>query len=140
MNTESIYPANFPHHSLEGLAMKKTYRTHQLFAILAVCLSAAPGGHAQAPLEHAHLHTADPAVSTPIALSMGEVVKVDRELAKITLRHGPLENLAMPGMTMVFRVAEPAMLEQVKPGDKVRFLATKSNGALTIVTLQVSGE
>lgn len=120
--------------------MKKTYRMHQLFAILAVCLPAAAGVHAQAPLAHAHLHTADPAVSTPIALSTGEVVKVDKEMAKITLRHGPLANLDMPGMTMAFRVAEPAMLEQVKPGDKVRFLAAKSNGALTIMTLQAAGE
>ena len=120
--------------------MKKTYPLCQLFAILAVCSFTTAGVHAQAPLEHAHLHQADPAISTPIAMSAGEVVKVDKALAKITLRHGPLDNLGMPGMTMAFRVAEPAMLEQVKPGDKVRFLAAKTNGALTIVTLQAATE
>jgi len=120
--------------------MKKIDHLGQLFIFLAVCWSAAAGVHAQAPLAHDHVHQADPAVSTPIAMSAGEVVKVDKDQAKITLRHGPLENLAMPGMTMAFRVTEPAMLEQVKPGDKVRFLAAKSNGALTIVTLEPVSE
>lgn len=120
--------------------MKKTYPLCQLFAMLAVCSFTAAGVRAQAPFAHDYVHQADPAVSAPAAMSAGEVVKVDKHQAKITLRHGPLENLAMPGMTMAFRVAEPAMLEQVKPGDKVRFVAAKTHGALTIVTLQPASE
>ncbi|MCC7079810.1 MAG: copper-binding protein [Burkholderiales bacterium] len=55
----------------------------------------------------------------------GEVRRVDREGKKITIRHGPIRNLDMPPMTMVFQVADPAMLDAVKPGDKVTFEADK---------------
>jgi len=65
----------------------------------------------------------------------GEVVKVDKAAAKITLKHGPIKNLDMDAMTMVFRVADPAMLDKVKAGDKVRFEADRVNGAITITTL-----
>ncbi len=69
--------------------------------------------------------------------SEGMVRKVDKQQGKLTLRHGPLENLGMPAMTMVFRVTEPAWLDQVKPGDKVRFLADRVNGQLTVTQLEV---
>ena len=65
----------------------------------------------------------------------GEVQKIDKEAGKITLKHGPIPNLEMPGMTMVFRVKDPTMLDSVKPGDKVRFSAEKSGGALTVTQI-----
>jgi Cu/Ag efflux protein CusF len=55
----------------------------------------------------------------------GEVRRVDREGGKLTIRHGPIPNLDMPPMTMVFQVADAAMLDRVKPGDKVTFEADK---------------
>jgi Cu/Ag efflux protein CusF len=70
------------------------------------------------------------------ALYEGEVRKVDKDAKKITLRHGPLADLDMPAMTMVFQVSDPAMLEQVKIGDKVKFVAEKSGGAVTITKLE----
>ena len=70
------------------------------------------------------------------ALSVGEVKKIDKDAGKITIKHGPLANLNMPGMSMVFRVKDPAMLEQVKAGDKIRFLAEKVDGALTVVAMK----
>lgn len=73
---------------------------------------------------------------TADAMSEGEVRKVDKEAGKITLKHGPLVNLDMPPMTMVFRVTDPAMLNQVKPGDKVRFVAGKVAGAFTVLQLE----
>ena len=66
----------------------------------------------------------------------GEVRKVDKEQGKLTLRHGPLQNLDMPAMTMVFRVADPKMLEALKEGDKVKFTAEKVNGAFTVTAIQ----
>ena len=69
-------------------------------------------------------------------LSDGEVRKVDKEAKKITLRHGPMKNLDMPPMTMVFQVKDPAMLEQVKTGDKVKFQAEKIGGAYTITKIE----
>jgi len=65
--------------------------------------------------------------------SSGEVKKVDKPSGKVTIKHGPLANLGMPAMTMVFRVKDPAMLDQMKEGDKINFVAEKVNGALTVM-------
>jgi Cu/Ag efflux protein CusF len=70
------------------------------------------------------------------AMADGEVRKVDKGAKKITLRHGPIQNLDMPAMTMVYRVKDPAMLDQVKAGDKVKFQAEKIEGALTITKIE----
>jgi Cu/Ag efflux protein CusF len=66
----------------------------------------------------------------------GEVRKIDTDAKKITLKHGDIPNLEMPGMTMVFRVSDPALLTKVKPGDKVRFTADKVDGALTVMSIE----
>lgn len=69
-------------------------------------------------------------------MSHGEIRKVDVANGKLTIKHGPLENLGMGAMTMVFKVKDPAMLSQVKVGDKIDFVAELVNGALTVVKLQ----
>jgi Cu/Ag efflux protein CusF len=68
----------------------------------------------------------------------GEIRKVDKDAKKITIKHGPLTNLGMPAMTMVFQVKDPAMLEQVKAGDKVRFEAEKAGGAYIVTQVEVA--
>ena len=70
------------------------------------------------------------------ALSDGTVRKIDAENAKITLRHGPLANLDMPPMTMVFRVAPPALLEGLKVGDTVKFRAEEIDGTYTVTAIE----
>ncbi len=70
------------------------------------------------------------------AFADGEVRRVDREQGKVTLRHGPIANLDMPGMTMVFRVADPKLLATLKEGDKVKFAAEKVNGAFTVIAIE----
>jgi Cu/Ag efflux protein CusF len=72
----------------------------------------------------------------PAALSDGEVRKVDKDAKKITIKHGPLANLDMPPMTMVFQVRDSAMLEQVKAGDKIKFQAEKAGGAYTVTKIE----
>lgn len=69
-------------------------------------------------------------------LADGEIRKVDKDAKKITIRHGPIQNLDMPPMTMVFQVKDPAMLDQVKAGDKVKFQAEKVGGAFTVTKIQ----
>lgn len=76
------------------------------------------------------------AQSSATPLVEGEVRKVDKDAGKITLRHGPIPNLGMPNMTMVFRVADPAMLDKVKTGDKVRFAADQVGGAYTVTAIE----
>ena len=68
----------------------------------------------------------------------GEVKKIDEAAGKITLKHGPIKSLDMDedGMTMVFRVQDPAMLKQVKVGDKVQFEAERATAGITITKLQ----
>jgi Cu(I)/Ag(I) efflux system protein CusF len=72
------------------------------------------------------------------AMVRGEVRKIDEAAGKITLNHGPIKNLDMPdeNMTMVFHVQDPAMLKQVKVGDKVQFQAVRANAGITISKLQ----
>ena len=69
-------------------------------------------------------------------LTDAEVRKVDPEAKKVTLKHGEIKNLGMPPMTMVFAVKDPAMLDQVKAGDKIRFEAEKVEGKFTIVHIE----
>ncbi|MDM0052312.1 copper-binding protein [Variovorax sp. J22R115] len=71
-------------------------------------------------------------------LSNGEVRKVDKENARITLKHGPLNNLEMPGMTMVFKVSDNALLDTVQTGDKVRFRAEMVDGKIVVTKLEAA--
>jgi Cu/Ag efflux protein CusF len=71
------------------------------------------------------------------ALIDGQVTKIDESAGKITLKHGPIKKLDMDeGMTMVFRVQDPAMLKQVKVGDKVKFDADRVNGQITVTKIE----
>ena len=81
-------------------------------------------------------HTTTASAAASVHLVDGTVKKVDRSAGKITLAHGPLENLGMPAMTMSFPVKEPLWLDGVKTGDKVRFVADKVGGAITVVRLE----
>jgi Cu/Ag efflux protein CusF len=66
----------------------------------------------------------------------GEVRKVDKAKGQITLRHGELKGLDMPPMTMVFRARDPALLDGVAVGDKVRFDATRADGQYTVTAIR----
>lgn len=72
------------------------------------------------------------------AMTDGEIRKVDKDAKKLTIKHGPLQNLDMPGMTMVFQVGDPAMLDRVKAGDKVKFQAEKLGGAFTVTKIELA--
>lgn len=97
--------------------------------------------HAQS--EHAGhaAHAAATAASGDAAattlLSEGEVRKVDLEQGKVTLRHGPLSNLDMPAMTMVFTATDRKLLEGLQPGDKVRFNADRKDGGFVVTAIEV---
>lgn len=69
----------------------------------------------------------------------GEVRKIDEAAGKITLKHGPIKNLGMDvGMTMTFRVKDPAMLKEVQVGDKVEFEAEQAASGYTVTKMQKS--
>lgn len=71
-------------------------------------------------------------------LADGEVRKVDKEAGKITLKHGVIKSLDMPGMTMVFQVKDKALLDKVQTGDKVKFQAISDNGKLVVTEIQAA--
>jgi Cu(I)/Ag(I) efflux system periplasmic protein CusF len=105
----------------------------QLAVLLGIAL-AAPA-FAQKPADDHSAHRAVPKAQSA-ALSEGEVRKVDKGAKKITIKHGPLINLDMPAMTMVFQVKDPKMLEQVKVGDKIKFTAEKFGGQFMVTTVE----
>ena len=82
------------------------------------------------------LATEAPRQSSPQAAD-GEVRTVDKDANKLTIRHGPLPQLGMPApMTMVYQVRDPSLLDKVKPGDKVWFVAEKIGGVFTVVSIE----
>jgi Cu(I)/Ag(I) efflux system periplasmic protein CusF len=76
------------------------------------------------------------AAATSLPLTDGEVRKVDKDSGKLTIRHGAIINLDMPAMTMVFRVSDPAFLDKVRTGDKIRFVAEKEGGAFLVTRIE----
>jgi len=94
---------------LQEKTMKLTIATTALFALTAAA-------HAQS--------------------ATGQIKKIDVGAGKMTVDHGPIKSLDMGPMSMVFRVADPAMLKQVKPGDRIIFDAERVNGAITITKMR----
>ena len=84
--------------------------------------------------------TAAPTTSatSPMAdmYTLGEIRKVDSAQGKLTIKHGDIKNLGMPGMTMIFKVQSPQMLDGLKVGDAVQFVVERQNGALLITELK----
>lgn len=66
----------------------------------------------------------------------GTVTKVDQAQGKLTIKHGPIKNLDMEAMSMVFKAGDPAMLKGLKSGDKIKFDADRVNGQITVTKLQ----
>ncbi len=92
--------------------------------------------------EHNHdghaMGQGQPMANMAAAWADGTVKKINPDAGKVTITHGPLSSLDMPAMTMVFRVKDPTWLEQMKPGDRIRFVVERLNGALTVTDIQAS--
>ena len=76
--------------------------------------------------------------ATASDMTEGEIRKVDKDTKKITIKHGEIKNLDMPGMTMLFQVKDPAMLDMVKAGDKVKFKAEKAATGIVVTEIQMA--
>ena len=109
--------------------------------LLLATTSAFAASHAGAPMakdatQKEAVAPVPTSTSTTADMSEGEVRKVDKENKKITLKHGAIKNLDMPGMTMVFGVKDAAMLDKVKAGDKVKFKAEQTGTAIVVTDIQ----
>jgi Cu(I)/Ag(I) efflux system periplasmic protein CusF len=108
--------------------MKRIACTASIALLFALPLTADAVSCNGAPASKAH----------PRAMVDGEVRKVDKDARKITLRHSEIKHLNMPAMTMVFQVKDPAMLNKVKAGDKVKFMAEGAGSAFTVTEIQLA--
>ena len=112
-------------------------------APLRTTIAAAVFTAAQLVAASAYAQAADPAKTTGAStaapgaeMSDGEVRKIDKGSRKITLKHGEIKNLDMPGMTMVFQVRDAAMLDTVQAGSKVKFRADRVDGNFVVTSIQ----
>ena len=101
-----------------------------LISTLAMGVALPMAGHAQTSPNPSQ-------VAAPASDSMtdGEVKKVDLEAGKVTIKHGPIKHMDMPGMTMVFTAKDKALLANVKPGDKVQFMVTNEGGKMVVTSI-----
>lgn len=124
-----------------------TCLSHRLTLRLMLALAFAGAGGAahaqsQSPTSgpgHSHAgHAGHTTAATPAAAPMSdaEVRRIDRDAGKVTLRHGPIPNLDMPPMTMVFVAKDKALLDGLKAGDKVRFRAVEDRGTYVVTTIE----
>lgn len=84
--------------------------------------------------------TTAPASSLAADMTKGVIRKIDKANKKITIKHGEIINLEMPGMTMVFQVKDPVLLDKVVIGDKVKFRAEKTGTAFVVTDIQPDTE
>lgn len=114
---------------------KLRYRTVALAALIALPLGLAMPALAQSGV------AATPVSATTVAepsqdMTDGEVRKVSKDTGKLTIKHGEIKNLDMPPMTMVFVAKDPAMLDRVAAGDKVRFKVADEGGQMVVTEIQ----
>ncbi|AOG24934.1 copper-binding protein [Acidovorax sp. RAC01] len=104
-------------------------------AVLAQTAPAAPPVAVPAAVPAAPAAATAPATSAS-DLSEGEVVRWDPRTSKVTLRHGPIKNLDMPPMIMVFVVKDTTNAAAITPGAKLRFRAEQQQGAYVLTRVE----
>lgn len=78
-------------------------------------------------------------LATPLAFAQqadatGEVRRVDAAAGKVSIKHDAISALDLPAMTLVYQI-DPALLAGIKPGDKVRFTATRKDGRYVVTAI-----
>ena len=76
------------------------------------------------------------ATTTAASMTDGEVRKIDKDAGKITIKHGDIKHLDMPGMTMVFTAKDKGLLSNLKPGDKVKFMVVNEGGKMVVTDIR----
>lgn len=113
-------------------------KTLTLAAVAAASITLTAPALAQAT-DLGKTHGAGAPAAASADMTDGEIRKVDKDNKKLTIKHGDIKSLDMPGMTMVFQVRDPALVEQVKAGDRIRFRAEKGASGFVVTELQPAG-
>lgn len=119
----------------------KTTRNSSIALAAAAVVAIALSGAAFAEGKNHDQMKAEPMKGMAMAdadMTNAEVRKVDKEAKKVTLKHEAIKNLDMPGMTMVFTAKDKSMLANLKPGDKVKFVAASEGGKLVVTEIQAA--
>jgi Cu(I)/Ag(I) efflux system protein CusF len=112
--------------------------TRSPILITALFIGAGLSLQARADDNHKHhaANEAKPAAGASTAWTEGEVRRIDKAAGKVTIKHGPMPKFDMPPMTMAYRVKDKAMLDHLKPGDKIKFDADGVGGEFTVLRLE----
>lgn len=108
---------------------------------LAACGPKAQTETAEAPPAPAAAPPAEPMAGMPMAgeekmaKGTGAVTAMDAAVGSITIDHAPIPEAGWPAMVMAFK-ADPAMLKDVKVGDKVAFDLKLKDGAGEVTAIQ----
>ena len=104
----------------------------QMLAVAALAMSAALplSGFAQTNVDQSKMDMVSPSMTD------GEVKKVDQDTGKVTIKHGDIKHLEMPGMTMVFAAKDKALLDKVQVGDKIRFMVVSEGGKMVVTAIE----
>lgn len=105
-----------------------------VIALSAACLLAAPA-FSELMAAGMDMPKNEKSSASQPAFTDAEVRKVYTDTGKITLKHGAIKNLDMPGMTMQFKVKNAAMLDGIHAGDRVVFTAEQVKGELVVTSL-----
>ena len=122
--------------------LEKLMKKHNAFVLACTLLfggaSAIASSHGGAPIANDAKVEPSAKANANASMADGEIRKIDMENKKITIKHGVIKNLDMPGMTMVFQVKDSALLSKAKVGDKVRFSAEQSGNTIVVTAIEAS--
>ena len=115
----------------------KTLKSFALSTALIVSATWITSATAQTSVDQIKVPTGQSEIrATTKDMSDGEIRKIDRDSKKVTLKHGAIKNLDMPGMTMVFQVKDVSLLDKLEVGNKVKFSAENRDGAIVVTALE----
>ncbi|GAA4408397.1 RND transporter [Advenella faeciporci] len=88
-----------------------------------------------AALGLASLLATGPVLAQDEASAAGEVRRIQADKGKITIKHGPIVDLKLPAMTLIYNI-NPGLLKDIKPGDEVKFKALHQNDQYIITEIR----
>jgi len=68
--------------------------------------------------------------------AVGTVQQIIAGQKKIKIKHGPIERLGMPAMTMLFKVEDSAMLENFAKGQEISFSVDSSSAGFMVTHIE----
>ena len=110
--------------------------SRKLILIAALSIGLGLALHAGANASDGRVAKGEAKPAAAAELIEGEVRRIDKAAGTATIKHGAMPKFDMPPMTMSYRIKDKAMLNELKPGDKIRFDVDGVGGAFTVTRLE----